>query len=101
MCRVAANTLNKQLQTANKGGPLAWGLDSGLTTPHGKEQHLMKCCTQPWTWADSVERPKQQKINMTFGTWNVYKSGSLRQLAKYKIDVVGVQVTWDKGSTQP
>jgi exonuclease III len=44
---------------------------------------------------------------MSFGTWNVrslYKSESLmtvaRKLAKYKLDLVGVQeVRWDKEGT--
>jgi exonuclease III len=44
---------------------------------------------------------------MRFGTWNVrslYRSGSLmtvtRELARYKLDLVGVQeVRWDKGGT--
>ena len=44
---------------------------------------------------------------MRFGTWNVrslYRSGSLmtvvRELARYKLDSVGVQeVRWDKGGT--
>jgi exonuclease III len=44
---------------------------------------------------------------MRFGTWNVrslYTSGSLmivaRELARYKLDLVGVQeVRWDKGGT--
>jgi len=44
---------------------------------------------------------------MRFGTWNVrclYRSGSLttvtRELARYKLDLVGVQeVTWDKRGT--
>ena len=44
---------------------------------------------------------------MTFGTWNVrslYRAGSFtaatRKLARYKLDVVGVQeVRWDKGGT--
>jgi hypothetical protein len=44
---------------------------------------------------------------MSFGTWNVrstYRSGSLmtvaRELAKYKLDLVGVQeVRWDKEAT--
>jgi len=42
---------------------------------------------------------KQQKRDMTFGTWNVrsqYWAGSLtavaRELARYKLDLVGVQV---------
>jgi hypothetical protein len=41
---------------------------------------------------------KQRKRNMKFGTWNVrslYRSGSLmtvdRELARYKLDLVGVQ----------
>jgi exonuclease III len=46
---------------------------------------------------------------MRFGTWNVrtlYRSGSLKavsgELAKYKLDLVGVQeVRWDKGGTEP
>ena len=44
---------------------------------------------------------------MKIGTWNVrslYRAGSLkaaaRELARYKLDVVGVQeVRWNKGST--
>jgi exonuclease III len=44
---------------------------------------------------------------MRFGTWNVmslYTSGSLttvaRELARYKLDLVGVQeVRWDRGGT--
>ena len=43
---------------------------------------------------------------MKLGTWNVrslYKAGSLkaaaRELGRYKLDVVGLQVRWDKGGT--
>ena len=43
---------------------------------------------------------------MRFGTWNVrslYRAGSLtavaRELARYKLDLVGVQVRWDNGCT--
>jgi exonuclease III len=44
-------------------------------------------------------------FEMRFGTWNVrslYRAGSFmaaaRELARYKLDVVGVQeVRWDKG----
>jgi exonuclease III len=44
---------------------------------------------------------------MSFGTWNVrstYRSGTLmtvaRELAKYRLDLVGVQeVSWDKEGT--
>jgi hypothetical protein len=39
---------------------------------------------------------------MRFGTWSLYRSGSLttiaRDLAWYKLDLMGVQeVRWDKG----
>ena len=40
---------------------------------------------------------------MKIGTWNVrsvYRAGSLKAAARYKLDVVGVQeVRWDKGCT--
>jgi hypothetical protein len=39
--RVAANTLNKQSQTAEGGGPAAWRLGGGLTTPNVK---IYICC---------------------------------------------------------
>jgi hypothetical protein len=35
--RTAANILNKQSRTADKGWHLAWGLGGGLTTPHRKK----------------------------------------------------------------
>jgi hypothetical protein len=58
---------------------------------------------------DSVEQPKQQKMDMRFGKTGmsgVYRSGSLntiisREFAKYKLDLVGVQeVRWGKGDTE-
>jgi hypothetical protein len=39
--RVAANKLKKQSRTADKGGPPAWGLGGGLTTPNVK---MYICC---------------------------------------------------------
>ena len=36
--RVAANMLNKQPWTADRGGPPAWGLVEGLTTPRRKKE---------------------------------------------------------------
>ena len=52
-------------------------------------------------------RPEKRKRDMRFGTWNVrrlYREGSLtaaaRELARYKLDLVGVQdVGWVKGGT--
>jgi hypothetical protein len=40
--RVAANILNKQSRTADKGGPPAWGLGVGPTTPHPKKISLLR-----------------------------------------------------------
>jgi exonuclease III len=44
------------------------------------------------------KRPKQKKMDMRVGTWNVrsmYRAGSLRavaeEISKYKLDLVGVQ----------
>jgi hypothetical protein len=37
---------------------------------------------------------------MRFGTWNVRSLYVARELARYKLDLVGVQeVRWDKGGT--
>jgi len=51
-------------------------------------------------------QPKQWKRDMRFTTWSVrglYTSGSptavARKLTIYKLDLVGVQVRWDKGGT--
>jgi hypothetical protein len=69
---------------------------------------VMKCHKGPGTWADSLDkRPKLRKMDMRFGTWNVrslYRTVSLMTIAKaiskYKLDLVGVQVRWDRGGTE-
>ena len=56
-------------------------------------------------WSDPLVRPRQWKRDMRLGTWNVmslHSSESLttvvRELGKYKLDLVGVQeVKWEKG----
>ena len=53
------------------------------------------------------ETSRSIQREMKIGTWNarsLYRAGSLkgsaRELARYKLDVVGVQeVRWDKGGT--
>jgi len=63
--------------------------------------------TKPWTWTDTLVQPKLRKRDMRFGTWNVrslYRAGSFiaaaRELARYKLDLVGVQeVRWDREGT--
>jgi hypothetical protein len=50
-----------------------------------------------------VKQPKLKEMDMRFGTWNVrslYRTGSLmtaaKEISKYKLDLVGVQVRWDR-----
>jgi len=53
------------------------------------------------------EVSRSRKRDILLGTWNVrslYRAGSLtataRELARYKLDLMGVQeVRWDKGGT--
>jgi hypothetical protein len=47
-------------------------------------------------------------MDMRFRTWNVrslYRAGSLvtipKELSKYKLDLVGAQVRWEGGATEP
>jgi exonuclease III len=55
------------------------------------------------------KRPKLWNTDMRLGTWNVrslYRAGSLktvsRELARYKLDLVEVQVVrWEGGGTEP
>jgi hypothetical protein len=57
---------------------------------------------------EEVSRCRKQKRDILLGTWNIrslYRAGSrmtvAKALAKYKLDLVGVQeVRWDKGGTE-
>jgi hypothetical protein len=78
-----------------------------LTTPHSKKLALLRKRTHvPWARTDPSVRPEQWKGKMRFGTWNVrslYREGSItavaRELARYKLDLVGVQGgRWDEVS---
>jgi hypothetical protein len=47
-------------------------------------------------------------MDMKFVTWNVrslYRAGSLmtvaKEISKYKLDLVGIQVRWDTDGTEP
>jgi hypothetical protein len=47
-------------------------------------------------------------MDMKFGAWNIsclYRAGSLKavaeEISKYKLDLVGAQVTWDRSCTEP
>jgi hypothetical protein len=55
--RLAANILNKQSRTENKGWSSSLGV--GLTTLHHKNKLVTKNLTKPRTWTDSLDkRPK-------------------------------------------
>jgi hypothetical protein len=82
----------------------------GLTTPHRKKKPVMNNLHKPRTWTDSLDKqPKLWNTDKIFGTWNVrslYQVGSLkrvsRELARYKLDLVGVRkVRWEGGGTEP
>ena len=61
----------------------------------------------PHSPLEEAPRSRQRKRDIVLGTWNVrslYRAGSLtavtRELARYKLDLVGMQeVRWDKGDT--
>ena len=59
---------------------------------------VTKYLQEPRTRTDTLVRPKQRQRDMRFGSWNVrslYRAGSFtaaaRELARYKLDLVGVQ----------
>jgi hypothetical protein len=67
--------------------------------PSPKKNYLFKKrFKEPRTWTDSLERLKQLKNDMRFGTWNVrslYRVDSIKsavgELEKCKLDLVEVQ----------
>ena len=88
---------------SHRGGASAWGLVEGLTTPHCKKVTVTNPLNKPRNWTDSLVRLQKINKDMTLGTWNViswYRTGAVvlvaRELAKYRLDLVGVQeVTLD------
>jgi hypothetical protein len=78
--RVAVNIFNKQSRTPDKLG--SWARCKQLLTV--KMYLVMKCSYRKYrTWTDTLVRPKQQKRDMRFGTWNV------RSLCKMDLQEVG------------
>ena len=63
--------ISKYFHALCYGGPPAWGLIEGQTTPHGKKKNVQKPFTKPRNWADFFIRPRQTNKDMRFGTWNV------------------------------
>jgi hypothetical protein len=99
---VAANILNKQSQTADKGWSYSLEVGRGAATPHRKKFLLLRNVSKRLE-PDSLARPKQWKKDMRFGTWNIRslcRVGTIKsvvgELEKYKLDLVGVQeVRWE------
>jgi hypothetical protein len=57
--RVAANILNKQSLTADKGWSSSLGVGRGADNPHRKNFSIVtKCFKVPRTWTESLVRPK-------------------------------------------
>jgi hypothetical protein len=82
--RVAANILNKQSRSADKGWPSSLGVGRGANSPPYKKKHFTKCYKGPRNWRDTLEQPKVRTMDMRFGTWNVrslYRSGSLKTVS--------------------
>ncbi|KAJ4445861.1 hypothetical protein ANN_12546 [Periplaneta americana] len=90
-----------------RGGPPAWRLGEGLTTHHRKKQLVTNPYNKPRNRTDSLARPQQRNKVLRFGTWNVtslYRTGGVtlvaKELARYRIDFVGVQeVRLDRNGT--
>jgi hypothetical protein len=102
--RVAADILNKQSRTADKGWSSSLVVGHGDDNPSPQKFFIVtKCFKVPRTWTDSLARPKGWKKDMRAGTWNVsslYRVGAIKsvvgELEGYKLDLVGVQeIRWE------
>jgi hypothetical protein len=46
--------------------PCSLRLDEGLTASHHKkEPHIIRSCTRPWAWTESLEHHKIRKMDLT------------------------------------
>ena len=80
--RVAANILNKQWWTADKGWTYSLGVGRGANNSSLVKRILLRNIHRQrlQTWTDTLVRPKQRKRDTWFGTWKVrslYRAGSL------------------------
>jgi hypothetical protein len=74
-----------------------------------KSKFVTNILNKSWIYADSLDkRPKLWGMDVRFGTWNVrslYRTGFLKtvskELARYKLDLVGMQVRWEGGGIEP
>ena len=78
-----------------------------LETKQSRGKILPHSDLQGGVFLEEASCNRKRKRDIMLGTWNVrslYRAGSLkaaaREIARYKLDVVGVQeVRWDKGGT--
>ena len=47
---------------SHRGGPPAWGLVEGSTTPHRKKETVTNPLNKPRNWTNSLVRPQQMNI---------------------------------------
>jgi hypothetical protein len=66
--RVAANILNKQLWTTDKGWFSSLEVGGVLTILTIKTDFVANHEQLPWTWIDTLVRTKHRKKDMRFGT---------------------------------
>jgi hypothetical protein len=102
--------LNQQSRTPDNGwsSRLGVGREANKSPPY-KNILVTKRYTRLWTSRDSLERPRQRKMDSRFGARNVisfYTVGSKKtvasKLAKYKLDIVAVsRVRWDNAGSKP
>ena len=105
--RLAKNVLNKQLRRAGKGWSSSLGFGWGANNTSPKNYCITKRSQLPANWTESLGQTNQWKRDLSCGTWNVRsmcRSRSVRavarELARYKLDLVGVQeVRRKKGGT--
>jgi hypothetical protein len=73
--RLAANILNKQPRTNNKGWSSSLGLGLELTTLHlKKKKFVTRISVDPQTCTDSLDkRPKRRNMNVRIELWTLEK----------------------------
>jgi hypothetical protein len=107
--KISANILNKQLWTAERGDPPAWGLGVELRSPHHKKLVCYELSQRALDLKNYLDKLfKLRNIDMRFGTWDVRslcRAGLLmtvvKEISNYNLDLVGLQVRWDSGGTKP
>jgi hypothetical protein len=84
--RIAANRLNKQPTTVDKGWFYRMGFVRGAKTLTAKNKPVTKSFNAPWTRKDYLDkRNNRRNMDMRFCTWNIkslYRPGSLGTVSK-------------------